>query len=322
MAQVRGSDSQILLLEESSYKTLPATPAGIVQYVSNFGGSKTQNRTPSALLSGNRARVEGILGNVDVTGDLSTEINAQSMAWLVKHAMGTVTTTGSGPYTHVFDIGNLPPGITFEVDYGSTLTGTGRFVQYKGCRVSSMALSFPTEGACTATFSVIGANGDQAAATLDASPTDPGATPFSAFDAAIVEGGSAIATVKSIDVTLDNGLDTDGYVIGGSGERAQLPEGFASVTGTLTAVFEDLTLLNKALAGTETSLKITLQHGTGDGSSSNEYFEVNITKMKYDPQTPPIDGPGGLVVTLPFSAYRVGSDNGFQVTIKNSISTI
>lgn len=322
MAQVRGSDSTIALYEETTYNQAPGTPAGYLMYLTSFGLQKTQNRIQSNILSGERSRAEGVLGNVDVTGDVVTEIHSETMSRLIKHALGTVATTGTGPYTHTATIANLPVGLTMEIDYGSTLSGAGRFVQYHGCRIGQVTFNFPVEGPATSTFSMTGASITQASAALDTSLTDDGATPFSAFDATIDEGGSAIATVQSVDVTLNNELDTSGYTIGGSGTRRQLPEGFATISGNITALFEDLTLLNKALNQTETSLKVIMQRGVGDGSAGNEYFELLVEQLKYAPTTPPVDGPGGLLVKLPFTAYRSGTQKGLQIITKNQIATL
>ncbi len=322
MAQVRGSDATIALFEETTYNQPPASPTGYQMYVTSFNVQKSQNRIQSNLLSSERARAEGVLGNVDVTGDITTEIHAEFMSRLLKHALGTESEGAGPPYTHTFTIADLPVGMTLELDYGSTLSGSGRYIQYHGCRIGQVTFNFPVEGQATATFSITGASTTSASSPLDASLTDDGATPFSAFDATVEGGGSSIAVVHSVDVTLNNELDTSGYVIGGSGTRRQLPEGFATVSGNLTAIFEDLTLLNKALNQTETSLKVIMQRGTGDGSSGNEYFELLVEQLKYAPTTPPVDGPGGLLVNLSFTGYRSGAQNGLQIITKNAITGI
>lgn len=321
MAQLTGSKTKLVLLEESSYRTLPATPAGHVIGRTSSGLSKSRNRIDSNMLADTRMRIEPLRGNVDVSGDISVEVNAGSMPMLLKHLMGTVATSGAGPYTHSFDIGNLPSGLTLELDYGPDLT-TDRYVQFEGCRIASAQFSFPTEGPCTATFNVSGAEATLANAPLDASPATYDDTPFSAFDATIKEGATltTLGNCREVSFTYDNGLDTDsGYVIGGGGTRNGLPEGFVTLTGQIVTLFEDTTLLNKALSSTETALEITLSRGTGDGSSGNEKIVFSITRLKFDPQTPPVEGPQGLLVTLPFSAYKVGADQGFAVSVFNSV---
>jgi hypothetical protein len=126
--------------------------------------------------------------------------------------------------------------------------------------------------------------------------------------------------VQDVKLKLDNGLDTGIYVIGGSGFRRALPEGFATITGSLTALFESGTLLAKAIAGTETALSITCSRGNGLGSAGNESILFEITQMKYELAGIPVDGPKGLLTPMNFKGYYKAGDSGFQVTVKNAVN--
>ena len=155
---------------------------------------------------------------------------------------------------------------------------------------------------------------------LDATLDDLGHSPFHSFEASIQEGGGALAIATAVDLKIVNGLDENGYALG-TRERRNLHEGRAMVSGTLTAMFEDQTLLDKAIAGTESSLKITLSRGTGLGAAGNESIEFFVQNMLYEMESPPVEGPGGVLVKLPFKAYRSGANLGLQVTVKNAIAT-
>jgi hypothetical protein len=322
MSQARGTGATFALYEESTYGAAPGTPDGKKLYLSSFGLALQQNRTASNVLSGERSRTEPYLGNKSVQGNLATEIGAENLPWLLKHALGAVATTGSGPYTHVLTIANsLPTGLTLEVDYGAAISGSGRYVSYNGCRVNQMTLSFPQEGACTASFDLMGAKAVAGSAALDATLTDTGHTTYSAFSSTIQEGGSAIATVRSAEIVLANDLDGQGYVIGGGGELGQLPEGFASISGTLTVLFSSAALMNKALSDTASSLAITLARGDGLGSAGNESMLFEVEQLKYEPSTPAVEGPAGVVQTLKFQGYRSGSAKGLKITVKNAVAS-
>ena len=322
MAQARGSQSTVALFEEDTYGSDPSVPDGQLVYFSSFGPAKSQNRIDSNVITGDRERVEPFLGNVSVSGSLQTEIAAENIGTLLKHLLGGNTDSGAGPYTHTMVPGDLPTGLTFEVDYGAEISGSGRYVKYNGCKINQGQFEFPTEGACTASFDIVGSQGTPAAAALDATLTDNGHTTFSSFSASIEEGGASVANVKSVSLTISNELDQNGYVIGGGGIRNSLPEGFSTVSGSLTAVFDSATLMNKTLNDTESSLKITLSRGDGLGSAGNESIEFFVQQMKYDPTTPSVDGPGGIEITLPFKGYKSGASNGIQVTLKNAVATV
>lgn len=324
--QVAGINARFALYNEAAYNTALVAPEGWKLYLRSFGLRPRQNRIDSQILLGVRSRSRPTAGNKTVEGDLVTEIAAESIGPLLRHAMGDYDVDGGDPYTHTLGLGDLPAGMLLEKDHGSVISGSGRFERYSGCKIGKMSLVFPQEGYPLATFSVVGAAMTPQAAILDASgtPWDPGHASFSAFEGTMEEGGSAIATVTAAKIDLDNDLDDSSYAYGGAGIRRRLKEGFATVSGELTALFEDYSLLTKAIAGTETSLKVVLQRGTGAGSDGNEYIEFLVQQMLYEMTSAPIEGPRGLQVTLPFKGYASEDleDPGLIVTIKNAVPSI
>ncbi len=232
------------------------------------------------------------------------------------------TITVVAAYKHVFTIGDLPAGFTFEKDFGANIAGTGRVEKFNGCRIATGTFDFPQEGYCTANFDVKAANSTLQSAALDATPEDNGHTSFSAFRlATLEEGGAAIAKVKSHNYVLNNELDEDGYVQGGSnsGIRVDMSEGFATVTGQITAIFDDATLLTKAINSTASSLRSVLKRGDGFGTAGNESIEFLVSAMEYERASPEVSGPGGILQQLNFKAYGSGS---LQVTLFNSVAAV
>ena len=326
MAQARGTQTAITLYEESTYATVPATPDGQKLYVTDFSLASQQNLIDSNTLRANRSRTQPIQGNIDVTGSIGFELHAESMGTILKHLMGGNATTGADPYVHTMTLDDLPVGLHLEKDHGASISGSGKFEVFAGCRIGGATFSFPAEGFCTASLDVMGANSTLGSATIDddATITDNGSTPFSSFLGTIQEGGGAIAYVQSAEIRLDNGLDGSSYVIGGAGVRRALPEGFATVSGSVTALFESGALLAKAIAGTESSLLITLSRGTGAGSAGNEFMSFEIGQLLYERTSPAIDGPNGILLTLPFKGYSntAGTDLGLELIVKNAVATV
>ncbi len=319
MGQPFGSNLIVALYEETAYGQNPGTPSGKKLPVRSFGVKAAQGLDDNNTLG--RTRVKPGRGNVDVAGPIGTDLYPGAFSTLLKHALGQVSTSGAGPYTHTLTLGSLPVGLLLEKDHGSQIADASRYEYFNGCRIASLKLGFPQQGWPTADFAIKGAKQTLAASPLDATLDDLGHSPFHSFEASIQEGGSACAIATSVDLNIDNGLDESVYAIGSQNRRA-LHEGFATVSGTLTALFEDMALLNKAINGTESSLKITLSRGTGLGSSGNESMEFLVQQLLYERTSPPVEGPHGLLVTLPFKAYRVGANNGLQATIKNALATI
>jgi hypothetical protein len=328
MGQVRGITTVMALGEESTYGTA-ATGNFVKIFHAGESLSASRNLIDSQTLSGGRVRSEPIAGNWDVTGDIRTEINCESMLFLLKHAVESVPTkTGAAaPWTFTFEPDTLHTGFTLEVDYGADISGAGRVKQLVGCRMAGFTMDFPSEGIPQATWRVVGAKPTVPApsALTDATPATIGThQPFSAFQIGLTEEGSALATATSLQLSYDNGIEAV-FAIGGAGARVSAPEGFVSVSGQLEAIFNSATLLNKALNSTESKLEVTLTRGAGTGASTgNEKLTITLEELKYEPAFPVVEGPSGLLVRLPFKCYLRSTANAFKAValIPNDISTI
>jgi len=319
MAQALGSLGQILIQEETTFKTTPTADAKLL-YFTDESLTLKRNLHSSASIRGNRNPVKPSRGNVDVSGDISMQLQAfPGLVW--KAVLGSVSTTGTGPYVHTFSIGSSVPSLVVEKGF----TDINQYFLYNGCKINSCSLSFTTEGFQMVKFSVIGAKETTSSSSYDATPTNNGEQNFDGFAVSTIEeGGSSIGIVNALDITIENNIDGNSYVIKGSGERYSLPVGKVKVTGTIKALFEDLTLYNKAINSTETSIKIAFTNGTGDGSAGNEYIEFYIPELIYSPQAPEISGETGVLVTLPFEAYYDNSTEAtaIQIVLKNTEPTI
>lgn len=320
MAQASGSNTRITYDEESTFGTTPGTPDfTIVPFSSEGLGLKTE-LLRSNVIRGTRNPQMPSRGNRDVSGNIITELSP-SMGTLLKHLVGTVTTTGaSSPYTHVIKVGALPVGLTLEKGF----TDIAQYFLYNGCRINKGSFEFLPSGPVPLTLDFMGAKRTVSGTSVDSTPTDPGHVPFQNFSAVILEGGSSIATVTSLKFDVENDMAGDNYVIGGGGYRYAIPEGATVVSGELTALFDSITLFTKAMNGTESSLKVTLSHGTGAGTAGNESIEFFIPELIYQEQDPTIKDARGVLVTLPFTAYyNDGADaSALKITLKNPSPTI
>lgn len=137
--------------------------------------------------------------------------------------------------------------------------------------------------------------------------------PFDAYSGSIEIGDnggalSSIATVTGLDFTIDNALSPT-FVIG-SDSTPQLEYGRAVIEGTLTAYFEDATLVNRFLNETESAFKVTVDDPTG-GNDYSFFFP----KVKFNGATVPVDNPQSRIITLPFVALYDATE-GSNLTIE------
>lgn len=324
MSQPRGSAVQYFIYDETTFGVAPGTPSATLLYLTRCGLSASRNLLQDDTGgTGARTRQQPDLGNVDAGGALVGNLAAESIGPILKHAMGGVVTTGAGPYTHTFSLGDLPVGFHLEKDYSAAISGAGRIERFRGCRIGQLQIDLPTEGYATFQADAKGVDATLESTALDATPTDNGHTSFatSAMNGAgsIQEGGSNSGVIKSARIVINNGLDEDGYVLGNGGTRAVLNEGFVSVTGEIVALFDSAALLTKAVNGTASSLKFVLTRGDGLGSAGNESIELFVQDLVYERRSPEVEGPNGVMITLGFQGFGA---NALTAVVKNAVATI
>jgi hypothetical protein len=281
------------------------------------------------MAGGLRGQLQPILGKKDIGGTMKTVLAPQSCVKHLAMLLGapTITNLAAGRNQFVFAPGSganaIPVGLGMEIDYTSVLTAPGRFLRLAGLRHSKGTFTFNPSGFIDASYDLIGSNWDWTqAATINATPSDFGHTGFSMFVCTLQEGGSAYGSMQQLQLTVDNDLDNSLYTINAGGVRGQLPEGMVKITGTATALFDSMALLNKALANTGSSLNLAFTNGTGDGSAGNDNLVMNIPNLVYKLAGPTIDGPKGLMQKLAFTGYRLaGAEQATAFTLKTPRAT-
>jgi hypothetical protein len=318
--QAAGANAQLTYQAESTFGVSPS-PDSIVLPIISESLSQKRNLIRSNVIRSSRNPVKPKQGNKDVSGSIVTELNP-FMGILLHHLMGANTTTGANPYVHTMKIGALPPSLLFEKAF-LDLT-TPEYFLANGCRINKASFEFSPEGPLPVTFDVIGKKMTPGTVAFDAAPTDYGHLGWDMSEIVLLEGGSSFAIGSSLKLDVTNDCDEGMFVIGGSGERRAIPAGATLIEGSLTALFEDMTLLTKANAFTESSITATLTRGTGAGSAGNEYLQFLLQELIYGEATPLIAGPKGVLVQLPFSAYyRAGAAvSALQLILKNTQATI
>ena len=320
MATGKGSDVQFMVMEEDQWGTTPSSPDGYVLAVSGLGGDwYRRNLIENPELRANRSPSAPVRGNVSVNGSATVPLHLDSVGWLLKYGVGIPALSGS--YVHTSKVnysgstagGDLPPGLTVEHGY----TDIGEYHVMAGCRIATLGFNATSEGVCTIEAGFIGEGSfTRYTTSRDTTPTSYTSTAIDHFAATIQEGGSSSAIITDINFTLDNGMDDSLFIVGGSGQRGSLPAGIASVTGSLTALFQDNALLTKAINHTESSLQLTW-------TSGSDSLQIDIPELVYEPASPAVSGPAGVRLSLNFQGYYAnGSDSTcFMSTLTNTVSS-
>lgn len=312
MSHQKGSTTVFKLGYELVAFGTPAA-AGYILPINSFDVRSTRALNRADTLSSSRNPLEPFAGNLIVNGNIVVPVDSVAMAYWLIAIFGLPTTTGSGPYVHEFKIPSVQRSLTLET--GFTDLATDKFQRFVGCKVNSLALTVGGDGELVATMGVMGKSDSMEAATFHAG-TDITMARVNNFQAALLEGGSSLGNATEVSININCPIDPY-YVIGGAGSVGSLAERKVEVSGNLKTLFEDVSLMDKALAGTESSIKLTV---TG---AANSIFELEIQELLYERNSVPVPGPQGLLVDLNFQGfYANGSEaSGIVARLTNSFAS-
>ena len=319
--QSTGSNAVMkLLAAETVFGVTPATPAGLILPFESEGLTQKSELTKSNIIRTSRNANKPSRGNRDVSGNIKTELNPM-MGRLFKGAFGSVATTGAGPvYAHTFKIGAAIPSFPIEKGF----TDIGSYFLYNGCKINKFGFEVNPSGVLPLNLDWLGASRTKSDATADPTAVDLGHNKFEGFEASIKEGGVDIAIISAFSWNLENDIDGGVYVIGSGGKRYSLPAGVTVVSGSLTALFDSEALLDKAIAGTESSIEVNISRGDGLGSAGNESLQLKFDELIFQESDPLIKNSKGILLELPWTAYWDNGATGssVQAVLKNTQATL
>lgn len=302
MTIATGSRHDMAYIAETTFGTTPATPAftPIRHTGTTLGLSK--DAIESEELREDRQIAHFRHGNKSVSGDINFELSYDSFNDLIEAvACGTWTSDGD---PEVLLVGSTARSFTIERHHEDI----GKYIRSTGCSFNTMSLSVAPNSMVTGSFGVIGKDLTTSAAAISGATYSAETTtaPFDSFTGSITEGGSAIAVVTALELNIDNGMESQ-YVIGDA-TTLQPPLAKSTVTGSVTAYFEDTTLIDKFINETASSMQFTLTDAAG-----NDYI-FDLPNIKYNSGNPEVGGPGAITVTLDFIALY-DSSTGSQLKI-------
>ena len=289
MTIATGSRHNLAFILESTFNTTPSNPGftPIRHTGTTLGLSK--DAVESEELREDRQIAHFRHGNKSVTGDINFELSYGGLDALIE---ATLCGTWSGATPNVLIAGTTRRSFTVERHHQDI----GKFLRSTGCQFNYMSLSVAPNSMVTGAFGVIGAGFATAASALTNATYSAETTtaPFDSFTGSITEAGGAIATVTALELAIDNGMEAL-YVVGSA--DTLLPSiGKSSITGSVTAYFENTALIDKFINETTSSIIFTLTDAAG-----NDYI-FELPKVKYNSGNPEVSGPGAVTVTLDFIA--------------------
>lgn len=300
MAFAQGSRSSLSFITEATFGTTPAGNFTNLPF-STHSLNLTKDRVAGTDIQADRmARVDRH-GNRQVGGDIVVDLRDGDFDSFLESAMLNTWAT------NVLKVGVTPKFFSIE-DYAADIDQARVFT---GMSVSTMAISLAPNQMVTTTFGMVGK--DMAiSATEKTQDAASGASPFDAYSGDIsignVGGAAPVAIVTALDFTLNNSYAPT-FVIGDD-SAPSLEYGRAEVEGTLSAYFEDASLINRFLNETETEIEVSVNDPTGANSYTFSFPRVKINSADVG-----VEGPTSRMISMSFVAlYDTTEATNLKIT--------
>ena len=288
MAFAQGSRSRLAYGVETTFGTAASTYTNLPFNTHSL--NLTKDRVAGNEIQPDRMPRVDRHGNRQTAGDIVVDLRDGDYDPLIESAM---LSTFDG-VTGVIKVGTTPKFLTLE-DYAADIDQARLFT---GCAVNTMAVSLAPNQMVTTTFGMVGKDMTISATEKTVSAAS-GAAPFDAYsgDLAIgnVGASSAVAIVTGMDFTLTNSFAPT-FVIGDD-SAPSLEYGMATIEGTLSAYFEDASLINRFLNETETELQVSVDDPTGTNAYTFLFPRVKINSADVG-----VDGPTSRIISMSFVA--------------------
>ena len=171
------------------------------------------------------------------------------------------------------------------------------------CRIGGFNIQLPPTGMSTVEFPVMGRNMERyatSAAPFFTSPTAAGTTGvLAAVNGLLQVGGTTVGVVTGLSMQMDMSPSSDPVV--GQNFVPEIFLGRANITGQVTAMFQDDTLIGNFINENEVSILAYLTTSTDVNSPAVTIF---LPRVKFGDGTPPVQGEGAQIITLPFQALK------------------
>ena len=300
MAFAQGSRSSLSYIVESTFGTTPSGNFTNLPF-STHSLNLTKERVAGNDIQADRMPRVDRHGNRQASGDIVVDLrDADYDAFLESAMLNTWS-------TDVLKVGTTPKFFSIE-DYAADIDQARLFT---GMSVSTMGISLAPNQMVTTTFGMVGKD-MTISATEKTQDAASGAAPFDSYSGDIgignVGGSSSVAIVTGLDFALTNSFAPT-FVIGDD-SAPSLEYGRAEVEGTMTAYFEDASLINRFLNETETEIEVSVDDPTG-----NNAYTFLFPKVKINSADVGVDGPNSRIINMSFVAlYDSTEETNLKIT--------
>lgn len=322
MAFAQGSRSQLAVGVQSDFTTTATSFTNLP--FSTHSLNLAKERLAGTDIQSHRMPTVDRHGARSVGGDIVADLRHDEFDVLMESALmsdstfdtGFTAGDGATTVTNAAILGTTPKFLSIE-DYAADVDQARLFT---GCTVNTMAVSLAPNQMVTSTFGIVGRDMSisQTQKTVTASADNQ---PFDSYSGSIKLGdkgslGSELTIITAVDFTLTNGFAPTMVV--GETSASDLEFGTASLEGTITAYFEDATMINRFLGETESALEVVV----GDPETVARTLTFTFPRIKINSADVGVDGPTSRLVNMSFVALRDDTDLSSSTTDTNTLIKI
>lgn len=327
MGQVYGYNTWLGWAEETTYGTAVAAAryAEIEKESMKDDGSKFNFKPILRFRSQNRK----ILGKANPSGAITLPALWTGLEQLWKHSLGSVAVTGpvSSVYTHTYSLAAQPPvGLTTYIDRDSAALSGSTAFRHTGCRVNKLTIRQAVEEWMMLDLELIGAARSQVARPTPTFPTfDPVDYAMMTVKAINPAGTNIDLPLRSLEITIDNGLHQDGYRLGSRFRQlAGAGDSQRKVNFKFEAEFNNNAVYAYFLNNTDTGLDLVFtwkKDPLAAVSSTNPQIQMTLPKVVFDGEDPAIDSPGPKYLSISGTSLLPSDTNDnaeFSIVLQNA----
>jgi len=308
-----GRGAFIKLGEESTYGTI-AGAMGVDNRIISASFQKTQEKERKTHLSqsgGGGFQNGHFEAFLNCGGSIDLPLLYEGTGMLIKAAVGNATTSGAGPYEHLYipTADGTVPSLSIALQRGTGISNSKEI--FLGCKVASMNISGSAGEEITASFEIIAQDSQSRAAALTSS-FGSGKQMFHFECGNLSYSGNNFA-MKSFEFTLDNKLERRN-VLGDKKTLEPVVSDVKDVTLSVTLEMEDNLLFDNFIAGTQSDAVFTLTNGT-------DICEITIRNAYVVDYDDAINTFGPIERTMTFVGESDAVDEAIQIKITNQQSS-
>ena len=279
-----GAQHALRYVPELEWGTTPASPVMVALRHTSCGLVHSKDAFQSNELRDDRQIAALRLGANKVSGPVAFEWSFGEYDPFLEAALcGTWT-------SDVLKAGTSLKSFTIERKFGEI----NQYQKFSGCCVNELSLDIKPNAIVTGSLDIVGKGSSIGGTPLDADVTaSQGEAAFDSFSGALYEGGTQIAVITGLTLSLKNAMEPQ-FVVG-SADASFVSMGRSTLTGEVSAFFTDTALLSKFRDETETSLRLRLGGAT-------KAYELLLPRIKFTGASNPTDGEGPMKIAMPFTA--------------------